>query len=471
MRSGPREPVRAKSLVRRVALASALAAAIGGATAALASGTAATGLLGAHEEETLRAAALQLAREVDDEVEEAREDAEEEGVFETREGSDLEHRFYRDALDDEIEDVELPAARARIDGALGLVTGDAALPRAEPGECTDGVLAGAPIRTCTVALGGGTLTLATSARETEARRPLLAWSTLAGLLIGALLGGIASHRAAVWALGPLAELSARVRRVRPADPDPDVLAPSLEHAELEVLRTEIAELVERLRDALSSARGFAAQAAHELRTPLTTIAGELELLAESVQPEDAASVMAARERVDDLVTLVQRLLILAQPDPLAGSAETVDLADVLVSVRSGLPAASRERVDARADDDVIVRGDAALLGALLTNAIDNALKFSTARVSVRITQSDDRARIEVKDEGPGIAKSELERVFAPFYRSADARRSGALGHGVGLALIAHVARVHGGSAQIESAPGEGTRLIVRLPAWTPRDAD
>jgi signal transduction histidine kinase len=350
------------------------------------------------------------------------------------------------------------------------LAGESALPRPPAGECEQALVSGAPIRACTVELGRGTLTLVASARESQAREPLLAWSALAGILIGALLGGLASHRAAVWALGPLGELTARVRRVRPSDPEPDVLAPPLDHAELEALRTEMVGRVERLRDALTSARGFAAQAAHELRTPLTTIAGELELLSESVRPEDAQAVSAARRRVDDLGTLVQRLLILAQPESLAGSTETIDLADVLDSVRSGLPEASRARVDAEVRDDVLVRGDAALLGALVTNAIDNALKFSTERVRVRITASDGEARIEVDDRGPGIADEEREREFAPYYRSAAARRSSALGHGVGLALIAHVARAHGGSAQIESAPGEGTRLTVRLPMWTPRHA-
>jgi signal transduction histidine kinase len=116
-----------------------------------------------------------------------------------------------------------------------------------------------------------------------------------------------------------------------------------------------------------------------------------------------------------------------------------------------------------------IRSDV-LSAALLTNAIDNALKFSVGRVEVRIGREGDEAQIIVKDGGPGIAPDDLERVFAPFYRSAAARRSGALGHGVGLALIAHVAKVHGGSAGIDSAPGRGTRLEIRLPRWAARRA-
>ena len=74
----------------------------------------------------------------------------------------------------------------------------------------------------------------------------------------------------------------------------------------------------------------------------------------------------------------------------------------------------------------------------------------------------------VRRQGPGIAAEERERVFEPFYRSRAARQSSTLGHGVGLALIAHVARVHGGTVTLESDTGVGTKLTVRLPTWTPR---
>jgi two-component system OmpR family sensor kinase/two-component system sensor histidine kinase QseC len=324
------------------------------------------------------------------------------------------------------------------------------------------------VRACTVPLAEGTLTLCSSAEEASTRKPLLAWSVLTGIVIGALVGGFFSYRAAVWALSPLEVLSARVRGVRPEDPRPEILAPELAQSELEALRLAITELVEELRDALASARAFASQAAHELRTPLTTIGGELELLAESVPERNFPSLNAARRRVADLVTLVQRLLILAQPDPLGDGAEAVDLSDVLSCVRLGLPSPLGARVEGHAEDDVLVRGDATLLTALLTNGVDNALKFSDGPVQVRIWRAGGKATIEVSDQGPGIEPDDQERVFSPFYRAASARRSEALGHGVGLALIAHVARVHGGCVQIESEPGRGTRLLVELPIWTPR---
>jgi signal transduction histidine kinase len=247
------------------------------------------------------------------------------------------------------------------------------------------------------------------------------------------------------------------------------LGPPLEHRELEEVRSSVAQLVAQLGEALASARGFAAEAAHELRTPLASLAGELELLAERASANDVPAVEGARRKVADLVSLVQRLLILAQPDAISlATSDTVDLGDVLEAACATLPEPQRERLRSEVQDDVLVRGDTALLVAMLTNAIDNALKFSSAPVTVVVRRDGARVRVSVTDQGPGIPLEERERVFEPFYRSRAARQSNTLGHGVGLALMMHVARAHGGHVSLLSETDVGTTLEVELPAWTPR---
>ena len=100
----------------------------------------------------------------------------------------------------------------------------------------------------------------------------------------------------------------------------------------------------------------------------------------------------------------------------------------------------------------------------MRNAVDNALKFAPAGVvTVAVTRDTDAVTLRVRDEGPGIAAEERARVFAAFYRAAAVRRSSS-GHGVGLALVAHVARLHGAEARFEDV-ARGASLCVTFPPW------
>lgn len=479
MRSG-RADSRPRSLVRRMVWLSAGAAALGGLASSLASAGAAGGLFAAHRDAVMRSAAERLAEETFEELHETLEEArigaintdgdDDESIAVRRKRAEARPEIswvYELSLLDELEDVDLPNARARIDGARGLLAGDARLPRSPAGDCENFSTSSGSFRACTVVLEDGiTLTLASSTRDAEARLQLLLWSALIGCVVAACFGAILSRAAASWALSPLHALEQRVRSVDAHDPKPDLLEPPLAHQELEAVRGSVAELVESLRDALSSARRFASHAAHELRTPLTTIAGQLELLSERSDADP--SLESVRRQVHELVELVQRLLILAQRNSLLrGDAETVDLADVLESVRERLPPVLHARLHAEAGEDVLVRGDASLLRAMLSNAIDNALKFSSDSVEVRVHVQGERASIGVVDRGPGIPEGERERVFDAFYRTPEARAGGAFGQGLGLALIAHVAEVHGGTAHIEET-GAGTHLRIDLPLWAAR---
>ncbi|AKF07485.1 sensor histidine kinase [Sandaracinus amylolyticus] len=435
-----------RSLRARVALASAGAAALAGAVAAIVAGWTAEELVRAHDDDALLAHARTLADEVDDEEREAEEDGE---------------RAELDAiLADELD--ELPVLDARVvvhDGEGQALGGDRDLAVLPVGSCDD---AGA-LRACTVALGARRLTLAASEGAARDHRSLLVIALLAGALVGALAGGVAASRIARVALAPLGALRDRVRAIDPGAPRVDRIATPEHDAELEDLRAAIAELVERLAIALTQARSFASNAAHELRTPLAHVAGELELLTER---SDREALERTRAQVARLVELVQRLLVLARAEPIdRAHAEAVDLGDVAreVVARAGAPS----RVRLALEDDVIVAGDAALLEALVSNALSNALKFSDDLVDLEVSRAGDEARIEVRDRGPGIADEDRARVFDAFYRSRAARASGTPGHGIGLALIAHVATAHGG--RVELVPSErGVHLRVLLPRWSPR---
>ena len=115
-----------------------------------------------------------------------------------------------------------------------------------------------------------------------------------------------------------------------------------------------------------------------------------------------------------------------------------------------------------ADADALVRGDAMLLGTMFANALNNALKFGD-RVSVELAVLDGEVCITIDDDGPGVDGPERERVFEPFFRGQEAVRERQPGHGLGLALVRHIAESHGGGAAFEEPGCRGARLRIRLP--------
>ena len=115
------------------------------------------------------------------------------------------------------------------------------------------------------------------------------------------------------------------------------------------------------------------------------------------------------------------------------------------------------------ETDALVRGDAVLLGSMVANAIANALKFGSA-VRIGVSVSGEFAIICVDDDGPGITGADRERVFDPFFRTDDALQRRLPGHGLGLALVRHVAEMHGGHASFASKATHGARLEMRVRA-------
>lgn len=457
-------PRLGRSLSSRVALASAMAAAIGGTAAALSMGVTAKELVTKQENKSLKAAARALAREVMDELDDDG-DGHRKGRARLLSIDDPDHKKLELALNHELEDVKLPGARAVVRDRERVILGDPRLPTPSFGDCELVTYDNQEARGCTVAMGLYALTLVADADAERDRNVLIGRALIVGLLCGALLGGLASFVIARWALSPLTTLRDRVRGLRVDDARPEQLGPPARQIELEELRAAIAQLVERLSAALHQAKAFAAEAAHELRTPLTTIGGELELLAEVAREADRPALTRVQGQVTGLTALVQRLLVLAQPSRLeAEQTELVDLSDVTQAAFDGLATDAAARVETQVADDVVVRGDATLLRALVINALDNALKFSSGRVQLVIAQHDAQARIDVIDDGPGVPPEERARVFTPFYRSPEVRADGASGHGIGLSLIARVAWRHGGSAFFIDAE-KGAHLRVSLPAW------
>ncbi|HTV22293.1 MAG TPA: HAMP domain-containing sensor histidine kinase [Polyangiaceae bacterium] len=294
---------------------------------------------------------------------------------------------------------------------------------------------------------------------------LLALSSALAALLAGLGAWIVSRPVASLLIGPLSELRQRVGSLDMASGRATDLGAPVGIAEVDALRETIQALLARIGETVRHAERFAADAAHELRTPLTSIRGELELLMEdpSLRRDAQRDLTRATAKVIELQTLLERLLVLALPDQSQWSAtEVVSLQDLTEDSVARLPDADRQRVRLHAPrGNVVVRGDEALLGMLFSNALSNALKFGR-QVEVAAFEAEEDVVLQVDDDGPGVSPDQRTRVFEPFVRAPIAVERQIVGHGLGLALIAHVARRHGGSARfVDGDPG--AHLEIRLP--------
>jgi signal transduction histidine kinase len=262
---------------------------------------------------------------------------------------------------------------------------------------------------------------------------------------------------------PLLDLQGRIRGLGGLEPLP---APAHDDAPAEVALLEDAfrALWSRLEETVRREREFAANASHELRLPLARIRLLAERARAGAAPEAAATLDAQVAEVDRLVRVVESLLVLAR-DTSAGvpRGEAVNLADVARRVGARV-------LDGACDcvwpDEAVVRGDEDLIEIAVQNLMENARKFAAGPRPVRAVLSEEagRVRLEVTTPGARIPVAECERVFDRFHRAPDARATRD-GHGLGLALARHVARLHGGDVRCVSAETEDARFTLELPAW------
>lgn len=451
-----------RKLVVQVVGAGALAAALGGAFAAWVSAMTARSMVERNEDAQLLRVAEEFADEIDEEIAEPLSDDSEEEQRHFRQVHG-EHTLAN-IIEHEMEELRYPGPGAVVRQPPHPDQGATGLPVLSAGTCaTDEV---AHRRACAVPLQqGGVLTLAISTQHASSRNELFRVGIVVGAAVGGILGGLASFFLGRWILLPLGDLRSRVRQVKAEQPSVAVLSGGSPYPEeLEELRHAIADLVARLNETLLQAQSFATHAAHELRTPLTALSGELELLIESTA--DKTELLRMKDQLDRLTTLIQRLLVLASSaSSMEQNGETIDCGDLVMSVVAGLTPEERARAHTEVAEDLFVRGDEQLLCVLLNNALGNALKFSTAEVTVSARRTHAQVWIEVEDRGPGIPPRERSLVFSPFYRTQSARGGGVPGHGIGLALIAHVARIHSGEARFMDVD-TGSRLRIELPLWT-----
>ncbi|MEI2686650.1 MAG: ATP-binding protein [Cypionkella sp.] len=272
-----------------------------------------------------------------------------------------------------------------------------------------------------------------------------------------------------WGLRPLRDVTSAVERRSPDDMHalgvgtaPDEIRPLLEA--LDRLFARIALLLDR-------ERRFAADAAHELRTPLAAIKTHAQVARQEHDPKKcAAAIDGVIEGADRGTRLVEQLLVLSRvdQDAAAGASEALNLADLAVEcVAQAAPKAAAKGIDlgfgGASCDPAVVIGNADLLGVLLRNLLDNAVRYTPAggEVTVSVETLEQMVILRVADSGPGIPPDLRDRVFDRFYRVVG---SGQQGSGLGLSIVLRIAELHGGSVKFEVGEGRrGFAVIVTLP--------
>jgi two-component system OmpR family sensor kinase len=245
--------------------------------------------------------------------------------------------------------------------------------------------------------------------------------------------------------------------------------------ELNRLARTLNGMLDRIERGVVEQRRFVADASHELRTPLAVMRAELEVALGADDPAaDASEVLgSAAEEVARMSKIVDDLLTLAHRDEnsLELLLAPVDLGEVAAEVAGQLrplAEAGGVRLEVEAPPAAVV-ADQARVTQVVTNLVDNAVKYTGAggSVRVRVWEQAGGGGLAVSDTGPGIGPQDLPKVFDRFFRLDAARTRARGGSGLGLAICKELVEAHGGRIWADSVPGAGSTFTLTLPAQPP----
>ncbi len=218
-------------------------------------------------------------------------------------------------------------------------------------------------------------------------------------------------------------------------------------------------------------KDFVANVSHELRTPLTAIKGYIETLEEEISPEHFRYVETIKKNTERIIHIVDDLLTLMSLEDVSSKliVSEVNLCELIKQIIPTFKQRLEEKklkFELKCDNNFpTILADSFRLEQVFVNLIDNAIKYSDkGTIRIELTQEDeDTVKIVVSDEGIGIPKEHLDRIFERFYTvdKSHSRKQG--GTGLGLSIVKHIILLHDGNIQVQSEEGKGTKFIIHLP--------
>ena len=267
---------------------------------------------------------------------------------------------------------------------------------------------------------------------------------------------------------PVRHLSNATREIAAGNYDIEVSLPEKTY-ELQDLEQNFNAMVRELRSNEKMRKDFISNVSHELRTPLTIISGYADLLqdegiSEKDRLEYASLISNESER---LVRLTSNLLRLSKMDSqeITIKRDTFRL-DEQIRQTAALLASKwqAKNIDLQLDlKNMLFNGDEELLGQVWFNLIENAVKFTDnlGRVKISLTENAGMVQATVLDNGVGMTRETMDRMFEQFYQGDTSRKNE--GSGMGLAIVHKIVEIHGGTVRAESGPNQGTKFVVSLP--------
>ncbi len=311
------------------------------------------------------------------------------------------------------------------------------------------------------------LQVAQSLNHIDTTMSRVRWALLASVLLALALAAISGGAIVRNALSPVSQLVRTARSIEASSNLNRRVGYKGPPDEIGELATTFDHMIEHLDRVFQSQRDFVADASHELRGPLTVIRGNLDLLRRNLSVEDRReSVKAIRRETASMVKIVDDLLLLAEVQSAQPAQEQqVALREVVLEELSRATAlAGKRTVTVDRLEDLVITGDARRLKQLLANLVDNAIKYTSEQgtITLSLFKDGEWARLEVADNGIGIAPEHLPHLFNRFYRVNTARSRGSGGTGLGLAIVNGIAEQHGGNVSAASELGNGSTFSVRL---------